>query len=183
MNFVHTRLPRALVAVVGLVAISLPGIAVAAPDPPFTPGASGAGDNYFPFAGNGGYDVRHYDLDLTYSPPAPDPAPLVGQLDGVATITLRATQNLDRFNLDLRDMDVKSMTINGESVREVARPAPGQTVSGAAYWQVQDDGERIWELTVSPVPDSRQVTRRRSSFAMAGRRRDPRTSKGSSTGG
>jgi aminopeptidase N len=151
MNIVRTRLAGAF-AVVGLVAISLPGTAVAAPDPPFTPGASGAGDNYFPFAGNGGYDVRHYDLDLDYTPPAPDPAPLVGQLDGVATITLRATQNLDRFNLDLRDMDVKSLTINGESAREVAPPAPGETVPGAAYWQVQDDGKRIWELTVQPRP-------------------------------
>lgn len=152
MIMARTRLPKAVVAVVAVVAISLPGIAVAAPDPPFTPGASGAGDNYFPFAGNGGYDIRHYDLDLTYSPPAPDPAPLVGKLDGVATITLRATQNLDRFNLDLRDMDVKSLTVNGESAREVARPAPGESVPGAAYWQVQDDGKRIWELTVQPRP-------------------------------
>ncbi|MGH3457392.1 M1 family metallopeptidase, partial [Aeromicrobium sp.] len=137
---------------VGLVAISLPGIAVAAPDPPFTPGASGAGDDYFPFAGNGGYDVRHYDLDLNYSPPAPDPAPLVGQLDGVATIKLRATQNLDRFNLDLRDMDVKSLTINGKRASEVAPPSPGETVPDSAYWQVQDDDERSWELTVQPRP-------------------------------
>ena len=39
--------------------------------PTYTAGASGAGDPYFPFAGNGEYDVRHYDLDLTYTPPAP----------------------------------------------------------------------------------------------------------------
>ena len=150
MTIVRKRLSRAFVAV-GLVAVSLPGMAVAAPDP-FTPGAPGAGDDYFPFAGNGGYDVRHYDLDLTYTPPKPDPAPLVGQLDGVATINLRATQNLDRFNLDLRDMDVKSLTVNGKSAREIAPPSQGETVEGAAYWQVQDDAERIWELTVQPRP-------------------------------
>ena len=34
----------------------------------FTPGASGAGDPWFPAEGNGGYDVRHYDLDLSYDP-------------------------------------------------------------------------------------------------------------------
>ena len=34
MNIVRTRPPRAFVAVVGLVAISLPGMAVAAPDRP-----------------------------------------------------------------------------------------------------------------------------------------------------
>jgi hypothetical protein len=39
--------------------------------PRYTAGAPGAGDPYFPFAGNGGYDVQHYDLDLTYTPPAP----------------------------------------------------------------------------------------------------------------
>ncbi|MET0836284.1 MAG: M1 family peptidase, partial [Thermoleophilaceae bacterium] len=70
--------------------------------PRYTAGTPGAGDPYFPFAGNGGYDVQHYDLDLTYTPPAPAPAPLVGQLSGVATIDLVATQDLDRFNLDLR---------------------------------------------------------------------------------
>ena len=38
------------------------------------PGARGIGDPYFPHAGNGGYDVRHYGLDVAYSPktrPAP----------------------------------------------------------------------------------------------------------------
>ena len=28
--------------------------------------APGAGDPFFPLAGNGGYDVRHYSLDLDY---------------------------------------------------------------------------------------------------------------------
>ena len=32
----------------------------------FQPGAPGLGDPFFPLAGNGGYDVRHYALDLEY---------------------------------------------------------------------------------------------------------------------
>jgi hypothetical protein len=32
---------------------------------PCTPGAPGVGDAYFPGYGNGGYDVRHYDLDVS----------------------------------------------------------------------------------------------------------------------
>ena len=40
---------------------------------------------YFPFAGNGGYDVQHYDLAIRYQPPAAAPAPLEGQLEGVMT--------------------------------------------------------------------------------------------------
>ncbi len=120
--------------------------------PRYTAGAPGAGDAYFPYAGNGGYDVQHYDLDLTYTPPAPAPAPLAGQLNGVATIDLVATQDLDRFNLDLRGMDVQAITVNGKPASEVAPPAPGATVEGAAYWHVQDDAARVWELTIQPRP-------------------------------
>ena len=35
----------------------------------FGAGAPGLGDPYFPLAGNGGYDARHYDLDVAYDPP------------------------------------------------------------------------------------------------------------------
>ena len=51
----------------------------------FQPGAPGIGDPYFPLDGNGGYDVGHYSLDLTY-----DPA--TAHLDGVATIEATATR-------------------------------------------------------------------------------------------
>ncbi|MGH8938717.1 MAG: M1 family metallopeptidase, partial [Actinomycetes bacterium] len=142
--------------VAGLATLALTGTAAAAPGgsdgPRYTAGAPGAGDVYFPFAGNGGYDVRHYDLDLTYSPPGPAPAPLVGQLNGVAKIELVAIQNLDRFNLDLRGLDVQAIRVNGVSATEVAPPAEGEKVEGAAYWQVQNDAERVWELTVQPRP-------------------------------
>ena len=147
----------ALTAVlVGVTTLVLPAGATARQEVPggprYTAGAAGAGDAYFPFAGNGGYDVQHYDLDITYTPPAPAPAPLVGQLSGVATVDLVATQDLDRFNLDLRDMDVQAITINGKRASEVTPPAPGAEVEGAAYWQVQDDAARVWELTIQPRP-------------------------------
>ena len=120
--------------------------------PRYTAGAPGAGDAYFPYAGNGGFDVRHYDLDLTYTPPAAAPAPIEGHLDAVATLDLVATQDLDRFNLDLRGLDVTSVAVNGKPAAEVAPPSAGATVEGAAYWQVQDDAARVWELTVQPRP-------------------------------
>lgn len=125
----------------------------------FSAGAPGAGDDYFPFAGNGGFDVSHYDLDLKYQPPAADPAPLVGRLDGRATITLTATQNLDQFNLDLRGMDVSAVSVNGQRSREIDPPAATATVRGAAYWQVQDDAARIWEVTIRPGQGIRQGQR------------------------
>jgi len=48
------------------------------------PGSTTGGDPYFPAAGNGGYDVAHYGLGLTYEPAS-------GRLDGTAVITLTAT--------------------------------------------------------------------------------------------
>ncbi len=71
-----------------------------------TPGASGAGDPYFASLGNGGYDVDHYALDLTWRADE-------GELDGVATIEARATQDLSRFNLDLAGLTVRSVTVEG----------------------------------------------------------------------
>jgi aminopeptidase N len=75
------------------------------------PGASGAGDAYFPFAGNGGYDALHYDLDLRYQPPAAAPAPLIGQLTAVATVTIVPTRHLTSFDLDLRGLTVESVVV------------------------------------------------------------------------
>ena len=63
---------------------------------------------YYPLDGNGGYDVRHYDLDLRY-----DPATDV--LGGTATITARATQNLSAFDLDLVGMRVRSIRVDGRA--------------------------------------------------------------------
>jgi aminopeptidase N len=138
-----------------LAVLFVPGIAPAAPGgdrgPRYTAGEPGIGDGYFPYAGNGGYDVTHYDLDLTYTPPGPA-APLVGHLAGVATIKLVATEDLEQFNLDLRGLDVVSVVVNGLALRAVEPPDDGADVGGPAWWHVQDDEARIWELTIQPRP-------------------------------
>jgi aminopeptidase N len=82
--------------------------AVASQRPHFTPGADGIGDPYFPLEGNGGYDVQHYDLAFSYDP-------TTKRIDGTNTITARATQNLSRFDLDLQQLDVSKVTVNGRS--------------------------------------------------------------------
>ncbi|MEV8534828.1 M1 family metallopeptidase [Streptomyces sp. NPDC051211] len=74
------------------------------------PGASGLRDPFFPKAGNAGYDVRHYGLDLVYRPDS-------GRLDGTAVITARAGQGLSSFNLDLVGLDVEDVTVQGEGAR------------------------------------------------------------------
>jgi len=75
--------------------------------PSFRQGAPGIGDPYFPLDGNGGYDVGHYGLELDF-----DPATDV--LTGVATIALRTTQALSRFNLDFDGMTVDGVTVDGQ---------------------------------------------------------------------
>ncbi|MFI6061992.1 M1 family metallopeptidase [Streptomyces sp. NPDC051286] len=71
-----------------------------------TPGAAGLRDPYFPKAGNGGYDVTHYDLTLDVDPAAQ-------HLRGTAVITARATQDLSAFNLDLAGLTVESAQVEG----------------------------------------------------------------------
>ena len=93
------------VAAIALVIALLP-IAEAGARARFSPGAAGAGDPYFPLDGNGGYDVQHYGLDLTY-----DPA--TDALSGVATIEATATKNLSRFDFDLDGLTVRSIRVDG----------------------------------------------------------------------
>ena len=74
----------------------------------FTPGAPGAGDPYFPDMGNGGYDVQHYDIRLGFQPSG-------HSITATTAITARATQNLSRFNLDLRGLKVRSVAVDGRA--------------------------------------------------------------------
>jgi aminopeptidase N len=72
----------------------------------FVRGAPGAGDPFFPLAGNGCYDVSNYGLTLSYDPPS-------NQLSGMAVITATATRSLSRFDLDLRGFTVSQVLVNG----------------------------------------------------------------------
>lgn len=99
-----TRRKHALIAASAVVLLSAgPAAAVN-----FSPGSSGLGDPYFPLAGNGGYDVSHYSLTLGYEPSSK-------QLTGRAVITATATQNLSRFDLDLRGFTISGLQVNGSA--------------------------------------------------------------------
>jgi aminopeptidase N len=95
------RICRILILTAACLAVGAP----AASAQSFTPGAAGIGDPYFPLEGNGGYDVRHYDLSFSY-----DPA--TDQLDALNKITATATQNLSRFDLDFQQLTVKGVDVN-----------------------------------------------------------------------
>ncbi|RZQ64276.1 M1 family metallopeptidase [Amycolatopsis suaedae] len=140
----------------GMATVLLATSASAAP----APGAPGVGDPYYPGAGNGGYDVSHYWIDLTY-----DPA--TDRLSGSTTIDATATQELSSFNLDF-GLDVSVVTVGGhpatfvndakdpsEVIVTPARPIPDGdrmrvvvTYSGIPS-QVKVDGRTAWTRTPS----------------------------------
>ena len=69
-------------------------------------GSAGLGDPYNPAAGNGGYNVTHYDLDL-------DLDVATGALTGLATIEAIALDSLASLNLDLYDLGVSAVAVDG----------------------------------------------------------------------
>src|SRR4051812_26368714 len=95
---------RLLLAAAALVALLAPTSAHAGRP---TPGAAGIGDRLFPTLGNGGYDVGHYDIALSYATAAPSQA-----IDGTVSITANATQALSRFDLDFAGDSVGAVSVD-----------------------------------------------------------------------
>jgi aminopeptidase N len=113
----------------------------------YTSGAAGIGDPYFPLDGNGGYDVQHYALDLSYEPDT-------DELAGVATITAVATQALSSFNLDLDGLAVSTVTVDGLPAAFALATTPvsretGQPLEAGSADEVATPGRT--ELTVTPT--------------------------------
>lgn len=69
-------------------------------------GAAGAGDEYYPHDGNGGYDALEYAVSLRYDPAQKG-------VDAETTVTAQAQQRLSRFNLDLHGLQVEEVSVNG----------------------------------------------------------------------
>jgi aminopeptidase N len=87
------------------------------------PGAPGAGDEYYPGYGNGGYDVAHYDLRLKYTPAS-------DRLQGTATLLGRTTADLTSFNLDFA-LTASSVRVNGSKAANVTQRGTELTVTPA----------------------------------------------------
>ena len=100
----RSRVARMLALAVAVACFAFP-VPAAHAAPAGGPGAAGVGDPYFPLEGNGGYDVRHYDLSFSY-----DPA--TDRLDGTMVVRARATQDLSRFDLDLQQLQVSAVRVN-----------------------------------------------------------------------
>lgn len=109
---VRPRMPHiVMLAVAAGVLLGAPAGSLAAHSSGFTPGALSLGDSLFPTIGNGGYDARHYALDLDYSVARK-------RLEGTATIDAVATHGLSRFSFDLTAWNrVRRVTVDGRRAR------------------------------------------------------------------
>ncbi|CAN5468015.1 M1 family metallopeptidase [soil metagenome] len=98
-------------------------------------GSPSAGDDYLPTSGNGGYVVGHYDIDLDYRVET-------NRLVATTVISARATEDLDRFSLDLAGLVVEKVTIGAERPRKVTQTArklvitPIETISAGEAFTV-----------------------------------------------
>ncbi|WAL65228.1 M1 family metallopeptidase [Amycolatopsis cynarae] len=138
----------------GIASVLLASTATAAP----APGSSGVGDPYYPYAGNGGYDVAHYDIRLTYQP-------ATDLLSGTTTILATTTQDLSSFDLDF-GLHVNSIRVDnlpatfhvdpkesGELVVTPARPLEkGRMITVVVNYadtpsKVVIDGYTAWKKT------------------------------------
>lgn len=73
-------------------------------------GSPGIGDPYYPTDGNGGYDVADYNVSIKYDPQSK-------HLDGTTVVTAKATDALDKFNLDLYKLKVQSVKVDGADAK------------------------------------------------------------------
>lgn len=85
--------------------------------PEYTSGGRTLNDALFPEIGNGGYDVRHYDIALNY-----DPASNEFEAGTKTAITALATQSLSDFSLDFAGLTVSAVTVDGQPASFVREP-------------------------------------------------------------
>jgi aminopeptidase N len=112
-------------------------------------GARSLGDPLLPQLGNGGYDVRHYRIELAYDPE-------LNHFDAAQT-TIRAVADtrLSELSFDFQDvLEVVGVTVNGR---------PAEFRSAAATPQLSDDPEitQPMKLVVTPHPSAQPKPGRR----------------------
>ncbi|WP_330293024.1 M1 family metallopeptidase [Streptomyces sp. NBC_00576] len=114
------------------------------------PGAAGLGDRLHPGLGNGGYDVRHYGLDLRF-------AKDLKHYAATSTVQARATQALSRFDLDLIGTTVREVTVDGRKAHFSRAGEELRVTPAAALRRGQRFTVRV--RVQAPVLDPQQVAK------------------------
>ncbi|HEY7197851.1 MAG TPA: M1 family metallopeptidase [Gaiellaceae bacterium] len=105
-------------------------------------GSPGLGDPFFPNAGNGGYDVQHYEVRLRYQPRK-------HRLGGTAYIGAVATQALDRFDLDFVGFRISALKVNGV---DAVRARSGQELVITPATQIPNGAHFTVRITYAGIP-------------------------------
>ncbi len=137
---VRTRL-RALASAAVVAGLTVGLLPAQALEP--TPGSSGSGDSILPELGNGGYDVRQYDIDLTWRAN-------VEKIDARTTIRAVATQDLSAYNLELAGLDIRRITVRGTDATW-ARDGMELTITPAAAIEKGTTFRTVVEYGGKPV--------------------------------
>ncbi len=131
--------------VLALLGVPVAGAAQAAPPGRGTPvaGSRSLGDPLLPQLGNGGYDAKHYRIELDYDPEA-------NRFDSArTTIRARATSSLSSFSLDFQDdLEVTRVTVSGRRAHFRFEDATPRLSNDPEVTQPR-------KLVVSPHPSTR----------------------------
>jgi aminopeptidase N len=109
------------------------------------PGEATLHDAYAPVSGNGGYNVEHYDIDVTYKMGT-------GRLSGTTAIQAVALDELSRFTLDLVGLRATKVAINGERIKSFSQSATKLTVTPPRELGTAESFEVSIEYAGAPKP-------------------------------
>ena len=100
------------------------------------------GDPYAPDSGATGYDALHYDITFSYDPDG-------GRVEGVTTMTAAADEALAGFSVDLHQLDMEAVTVDGEDAEFEVEGRDERHHPGRAD---RSGEEFVTEMTYTGVP-------------------------------
>lgn len=106
-------------------------------------GEDTVGDAYAPESGATGYDALHYDITFTYDPDS-------GRIQGVTTMTAEPDEALAGFSVDLYELDMDAVTVDGE---EAEFEVDGRDVRITPAEPLAAGEEFVTEMTYSGIPE------------------------------
>ncbi len=113
------------------------------PTPDAVVGDDTVGDPYAPASGATGYDALHYDIRFSYDPDD-------GRVEGVTTMTAEADEALAGFSVDLYELAMGEVTVDGE---EAEFDVDGRDVRITPAEPIAEGEEFVTEMAYSGVPE------------------------------
>lgn len=111
-------------------------------------GSDGLGDVYYPLSGNGGYDVKHYTINIEVEPDT-------NRIDAFVDVEMVLSEDLGSINLDFRGFDIRGVQVDGQLV-DHRREGPELTVDFGRTLQADTSTtvRVVYEGVPQPIPES-----------------------------